>query len=98
MGNVGRAKRGNKGRPKAGKDGIFKGENKFLAFMDIGGITAEEVNNFPLKSIEDNIMIENFGWRRSLVDGKAGKGTFYVEQGNGFVLGTEPKYEGNAPL
>jgi len=69
---------------------------KVLAFMDIGGVTAEEVNAFPLERIQDGKML-NFGWGRSLHDGKAREGTFYVNQGKAFVLSTEPSCAGNAP-
>lgn len=62
----------------------------FLAFMDIGGVTAEEVNAVPLNEILSTETINNFGWGRSLTDGLAREGTFYVEPGNGLVLGTEP--------
>jgi len=68
-----------------------------LAFMDIGGVTAEEVNAFPLERIMNGEML-NFGWGRNLHDGKAREGTFYVNQGKAFVLGTEPSCAGNTPL
>merc|ERR1712238_168069 len=68
-----------------------------LAFMDIGGVTAEEVNAFPLERIMDGNTL-NFGWGRNLQDGKAREGTFYVNSGKAFVLGTEPSCAGNTPL
>uniref|UniRef100_A0A7S3QGA5 Phytase-like domain-containing protein n=1 Tax=Chaetoceros debilis TaxID=122233 RepID=A0A7S3QGA5_9STRA len=72
---------------------------KYLAFMDIGGVTAEEVNAVPLhKLLDDSSHIENFGWGRNIDDGKAREGTFYVNAGNGGVLGSEPSCDENAPL
>jgi len=69
-----------------------------LAFMDIGGVTAEEVNAIPLKTILNGKNIKNFGWGRSLVDGLAREGTFYVEPGNGLVLGGTPACTERAPM
>ncbi len=40
----------------------IEGEN--LVFMDIGGVTAEEVNVVPLADILDTETVENFGWGR----------------------------------
>jgi hypothetical protein len=71
---------------------------KYLAFADIGGVTAEEVNAVPLHKILDSSHIENFGWGRNIYDGKAREGTFYVNAGNAGVLGTEPSCAANAPL
>merc|ERR1711865_862520 len=69
----------------------------FLAFMDIGGVTAEEVNAVPLNEILSTETINNFGWGRSLTDGLAREGTFYVEPGNGLVLGSEPVCKKKVP-
>jgi len=94
--------------PKSPKEGrtrnlkSTKSDNhgsKYLAFMDIGGVTAEEVNAVPLhKLLDDSSHIENFGWGRNIDDGKAREGTFYVSAGNGGVLGSEPACADNAPL
>ena len=70
---------------------------KYVAFMDIGGVTAEEVNAFPLDSIGGPHM-PNFGWGRNMNDGKAREGTFYVNMGIGGVLGTQPTCAENAPI
>jgi len=69
-----------------------------LAFMDIGGVTAEEVNAVPLNQILNTESIDNFGWGRSLTDGLAREGTFYVEPGNGLVLGDSPACTMKAPV
>lgn len=71
---------------------------EYLVFMDIGGVTAEEVNARPLHKILDKNTIDNFGWGRSLVDGRAREGTFYVEPGNMLVLGGNPKCASSAPM
>jgi len=72
--------------------------NNVLVFMDIGGVTAEEVNGIFLDRILDTSEIENFGWGRSQVDGKTREGTCYVGPGDMGVLGTEPPSEGTAPI
>mmetsp|Transcript_4311 Transcript_4311/g.5298 ORF Transcript_4311/g.5298 Transcript_4311/m.5298 type:complete len:442 (+) Transcript_4311:258-1583(+) len=69
-----------------------------LIFSDIGGVTAEEVNGIKVKRLLDSDHIANFGWGRSLVDGKAREGTFYVGAGVMGVLGTDPPCEGDAPI
>jgi len=71
--------------------------DKYLAFMDIGGVTAEEVNAFPLVSLGGPDML-NFGWGRNINDGKAREGTFYVDQGIAGVLGTQPSCVEEAPI
>lgn len=60
-----------------------------VVFMDIGGVTAEEVNSVPLASLLDTTTIENFGWGE--VSGEtfngesfAREGTFAVGQGSVF--------------
>lgn len=68
----------------------------FLVFMDIGGATAEEVNVLPLKKIMNTKHIDNFGWGRSIADGKAREGTFYVQPGYLGFLG-QPMCQAEAP-
>mmetsp|Transcript_37209 Transcript_37209/g.86801 ORF Transcript_37209/g.86801 Transcript_37209/m.86801 type:complete len:503 (-) Transcript_37209:270-1778(-) len=67
-----------------------------LVFMDIGGVTAEEVNSEMLGNILNTKDIENFGWGRNIYDGKAREGTFYVAPGKMGILGTEPPCASNA--
>ena len=67
-----------------------------VAFGDIGGVTAEEVNVVALSDLLDASLIENFGWGRN-ADGNAREGTFYVAPGVPLVLGTEPPVLGFAP-
>jgi len=69
-----------------------------LAFMDIGGVTAEEMNAVPLDKILNKKVIENFGWGRSLTDGLNREGTFYIEPGNALVLGDSPACTMKAPV
>ena len=64
-------------------------ENTLVAFADIGGVTAEEINYVPLHNLLDTSTIENFGWGRNS-DGNAREGTFYVEPGVPLILGTDP--------
>jgi len=73
-----------------------KGNDK-LVFMDIGGVTAEEVNRIRLSKIANPSEIANFGWGRSLIDGKTREGSFYVGPGSGGNLGGDPPCEGSAP-
>ena len=68
-----------------------------IAFADIGGVTAEEVNFIAWSDVLDTDTIENFGWGRN-ADGLAREGTFYVSEGTPFKLGTEPAAEGSAPV
>lgn len=72
-------------------------DREFLAFTDIGGVTAEEVNTIPLNTILKEKKVENFGWGRNIGDGRAREGTFYIDRGNGLILGTEPKCIEKAP-
>lgn len=88
----GKDKKKNKGKNKGDKD------DELLVFMDIGGVTAEEMNAKSLDAILDTDEIENFGWGRSIEDGMAREGTFYVGPGSPGTLGTEPPYEGEAPI
>merc|ERR1712048_19932 len=66
--------------------------------MDIGGVTAEEINAVKLADILDTSTIENFGWGINTKDGKRREGTFYVGPGSAGVLGTEPPCEESAPV
>jgi len=67
-----------------------------VAFMDIGGVTAEEINYVTLNDLLKKM--PNFGWGRNIKDGKAREGTFYVDAGVGGVLGTQPQCVADAPL
>jgi hypothetical protein len=78
------------GSPKPTKELI-------VAFTDIGGVTAEEVNAFPLSMLESGEIL-NFGWGRSQEYGYAREGTYYVNPGTPFVMGTEPNCLANAPV
>jgi len=88
----------NKKRPKKGGK-KFKAGKWRLAFMDIGGVTAEEVNSFNLgKLLQTKNGLTNFGWGRSIKDGKAREGVFYIENGIGGVLGNQPACMMNAEI
>jgi len=69
-----------------------------LVFMDIGGVTAEEVNAKWMSKILNKKKIDNFGWGRSQQDGKAREGTFSVAPGDMGILGTEPPCEGDMEI
>jgi hypothetical protein len=62
---------------------------EWIAFADIGGWTAEEVNTVRLDDILDTSVVENFGWGL-YSDGLAREGTFYVGPGQAFSVGTPP--------
>ena len=66
-----------------------------VAFGDIGGVTAEEINVVPLDTLLDTSFIENFGWGRN-EDGFAREGTFYVSPGLPLGFG-EPAVDALAP-
>ena len=68
-----------------------------IAFTDIGGVTAEEVNFISWSDFLDTSTIENFGWGRN-ADGFAREGTFYVNEGVPFKLGDQPAAVGAAPV
>ncbi len=68
-----------------------------IAFTDIGGVTAEEVNFISWSDALDTSTIENFGWGRN-ADGLAREGTFYVGEGVPFKLGDQPEAVGAAPV
>ena len=73
----------------------FVQDGTAVAFGDIGGVTAEEVNHVLVTDLLDTSVIENFGWGRN-TDGLAREGTFYVSPG--FPLGFgEPAVTGVAP-
>ena len=67
-----------------------------VAFADIGGVTAEEVNIVSLRDLRDTRHAENFGWGRN-PDGNAREGTFYIEPGIPAGGGAEPPVEAHAP-
>jgi len=69
----------------------------FVGFVDIGGVTAEEVNYVSIEDLLDTSVIENFGWGRN-ADGLAREGTFYVGPGVPLVGVTEPPAVGFAPI
>lgn len=71
--------------------------NKLLVFMDIGGVTAEEVNAKKLSDILDGTTTANFGWGRD-ENGIAREGTFSVEPGALGILGTEPPCDGDMEI
>lgn len=90
--------KGRRGRNlKAGKKEKKKGD-ELLVFMDIGGATAEEVNAKSLDAILDTKEIENFGWGRNIIDGKAREGTFYLSPGSPGTFGPYPPCEVDAPI
>lgn len=68
-----------------------------IAFADIGGVTAEEVNFISWSDFLDTSTIENFGWGRN-ADGLAREGTFYVGEGVPFKLGDQPMAVAMAPV
>lgn len=67
-----------------------------VAFSDLGGVVAEEVNTVPLDDLLDLGTVENFGWGRN-ADGNAREGTFYIDTGTPLITGT-PEALGRAPL
>lgn len=67
-----------------------------IAFADIGGVTAEEINIVSTSDLQDTTWMENFGWGRN-EDGFAREGTFYVGPGRPMIFGTEPPALGDAP-
>ena len=71
-------------------------ENTLVAFANIGGVTAEEINYVSLHNLLDTSTIENFGWGRNS-DGLAREGTFYIEPGVPLVLDTSPPVGASAP-
>jgi len=85
-----KSKKGTKGKKKKGQTST---NPHTLVFMDIGGVTAEEVNAVSMEDILDTSTIENFGWGRNQIDGKTREGTFYVAPGYGGVLGDQPACE-----
>lgn len=65
-------------------------EDLLLAFVDVGGVTAEEVNAFPLATLLDTSTIENFGWGIRSGENFTREGTFYA--------GPEEFFQSPAPL
>jgi len=65
-------------------------EEVYVAFADIGGFTAEEINFVRLSDLLDTSVVENFGWGTNLGDGLAREGTFYVGLGEPYTSGTPP--------
>ena len=72
------------------------GDNDLIAFMEIGGVTAEEINVVKISDLLDTGTIENFGWGRN-VDGKAREGTIYIQPGVVATFGSPP-YDSQAPM
>lgn len=68
----------------------------YLAFGDIGGVTAEEVNFVSVSDLLDTSTIENFGWGRN-PDGIAREGVFYIQSGVPMVSDTDPPVDSFAP-
>lgn len=84
------------------RGGGSKPNKDILVFMDIGGVTAEEVNAISLSDLMKKMNPDNrwkktanFGWGRSQIDGKTREGTCYVGPGNLGVLGVSPPVEDN---
>ena len=71
-------------------------EGRILAFADIGGVTAEEINYVGVADLVDTSVIENFGWGRN-ADGNAREGTFYIGPGLPIWF-EEPPVIGFAPI
>ena len=71
-------------------------DDTLVAFANIGGVTAEEINYVSLHDLLDTSTIENFGWGRNS-DGLAREGTFYIEPGIPLVLDTDPPVSSSAP-
>jgi hypothetical protein len=66
------------------------GYSTMFAFMDIGGVTAEEVNVVTVADLLDTTTpIENFGWGRN-ADGFTREGTTYIEPGVVATFGSPP--------
>ena len=68
-----------------------------IAFADIGGVTAEEVNFISWSDVINTSSIENFGWGRN-ADGLAREGTYYVGEGIPLKLGDQPAAVDTAPV
>ena len=49
-----------------------------LVFMDMGAVTAEEVNVVPLADLLDLSVVENFGWG---TDGQTKDGEAFAREG-----------------
>lgn len=75
----------------------YSEDRKLIAFADIGGVTAEEVNFVSVADLLDTRTLENFGWGQSLEDGVAREGTFYIGPGLALAFGPFPPTIGIAP-
>lgn len=73
------------------------GNNELITFMDIGGVTAEEINVVSVEDLLSPTHIENFGWGRNAEDGKAREGTTYIQPGTGGTW-ESPPFDKNAPV
>lgn len=65
-----------------------------IAFADIGGVTAEEINVIDVADLIDTATVENFGWGEA-TDGLAREGTFHV--GTDEIFGDGPLATGVGP-
>ena len=64
-----------------------RGSDAGVDFIDIGGNLAEELNSLPLSALLASGAVNNFGWGRSAVDGKAREGAFYIDASGGAAGG-----------
>lgn len=55
-----------------------------VVFMDIGGVSSEEVNSIPLDDLLNTDEIDNFGW--GMVQGKTFNGENFGREGKSLVL------------
>jgi len=67
-----------------------------VRFSDIGGVTAEEMNQVSVADLVDTSVLENFGWGRN-PDGNAREGTFYLGSGVPLIFDTQPPARAFAP-
>uniref|UniRef100_A0A7R9WAD7 Uncharacterized protein n=1 Tax=Pseudictyota dubia TaxID=2749911 RepID=A0A7R9WAD7_9STRA len=72
-------------------------EEDLVVFMDIGGVTAEEVNAIPLEDLLDTSVPENFGWGIRAGENFAREGTFKVEPGEPFFPRSPPCISSQSP-
>merc|ERR1711862_556313 len=69
-------------------------EDGLLYIIDIGDITAEEVNAVSLEALLDTTEVENFGWDMRDGEDFGREGTFKVEPGEPLVFAS-PNCVGN---
>lgn len=70
---------------------MFLLPNDNVLWIDIGGVTSEEVNQVPLADLLDTSTIENFGWGIRPGENFAREGSFKVDEGTRFgAFGVEP--------